>query len=227
MPRPALPEATLARRFVAASSCLVVVHADSVEGLAGGSWRRGSDGERAWGVGKPGDGSAHYRSRSSSSPPVSMGSPNSTSSSSPDLAAILEYLTAVLEYVTTVLTLRGSCAVLLDLDLCPISTFFSISIWLLRLFWIWFGYVLWLLTWFPCQESLQTSATAPPLPGLPGGPAVADIQTTKPIPFFSENTGQWWFSLLHAKLTWIVSYCCSILIYVYVHAIFICTNMLL
>jgi len=57
-----------------------------------------------------------------------MGSPNSTSSSSPDLAAILEYLTAVLEYVTTVLTLRGSCAVLLDLDLCPISTFFSISI---------------------------------------------------------------------------------------------------
>ena len=57
-----------------------------------------------------------------------MGSPNSTSSSSPDLAAILEYLTAVLEYVTTILTLRGSCAVLLDLDLCPISTFFSISI---------------------------------------------------------------------------------------------------
>jgi hypothetical protein len=57
-----------------------------------------------------------------------MSSPNSTSSSSPDLAAILEYLAAVLDHVTTVLTLRGSCAVLLDLDLCPISAFFSISI---------------------------------------------------------------------------------------------------
>ena len=161
MPRPALPEATRARHFVAASSCPAVAHADSVDGLAGGSWRRGSDGERAWGVGKPGDGSAHYRSRSSSSPPVSMGSPNSTSSSSPDLAAILEYLTAVLEYVTTVLTLRGSCAVLLDLDLCPISTFFSISIWLLRLFWIWFGYVLWLLTWFPCQRIAPDVGNSP------------------------------------------------------------------
>jgi len=37
---------------------------------------------------------------------------------------------------------------------------------------------------FHAKESLQTSATAPPLPGLPGGPAVAHIQTTKPIPFF-------------------------------------------
>jgi hypothetical protein len=43
--------------------------------------------------------SAHYRSRSSSSPPVSMASPNSTSSSSPDLAAILEYLAAVLDHL--------------------------------------------------------------------------------------------------------------------------------
>ena len=37
-------------------------------------------------------------------------------------------LTTILEYVTTVLTLRGSCVVLLDLDLCSISTFFSILI---------------------------------------------------------------------------------------------------
>ncbi|CAD6211061.1 unnamed protein product [Miscanthus lutarioriparius] len=118
MPRPALPETTRARRFVAASSCPVVAHAIQWTALPVDPERRGSDGERAWGVGKPGDGSAHYRSRSSSSPPVSMGSPNSTSSSSPDLAAILEYLTAVLEYVTTILTLR-------DVGNSPSSTRFA------------------------------------------------------------------------------------------------------